>query len=312
MKLIQEADLTNYSTLRVKAKADSLALPKTIDEVLELFDSIKKDKSKWHVLGAGSNLLLSSRGIDGIVICTNELSFINKISETKFEVGAGLRMPRFCAEMSKESLTGAEFMEGIPGSIGGGIVMNAGAHGSEIANILITAKVFNTESWQVEELSHDDLAFSYRKSKIDPSKHIVLSGTFELKPADKAAIRKKVSENNQARSTHQPIKAWTCGCTFKNPEEHRAGMLIDQLGAKGMQEGSFHISNKHGNFFENDLDHEPAGTSIDFCKLMSRVQDLAYEQEGVMLAPEVQTMGEFSEEEKLIWNPSKKFKLETV
>ncbi len=303
MQLIQKADLTNYSTLRVKSKADSLALPKSIDEVVELFQDIKEKKLNWHVLGAGSNLLLSSRGIDGIVICTNDLDFINKISDTKFEVGSGLRMPRFCAKMTQESLSGTEFMEGIPGSVGGGVVMNAGAHGAEISDILVSVKVFNTESWKTEELSKEDLGFSYRKSNIDPQKHIVLSASFELKPAKKEEIRALVSKNNQARSAHQPIKAWTCGCTFKNPEPEKAGLLIDKLGLKGISEASFSVSKKHGNFFENDTSHEPAGTSIDFCKLMKRVQDTTFNQEGIILCPEVQTMGEFTEEELQIWHP---------
>lgn len=304
MKLSQKADLTNFSTLRVKAEAEELALPESIDEVIEVFNHIKDNKLNWNILGAGSNLLLSSRGIDGVVICTTKLDFIKKISDTEIEVGSGVKMPRFCAFTAKESLAGAEFMEGIPGTIGGGVVMNAGAHGSEISDIVSSVKIFNTETWQLEELKNQDLEFKYRKSKIDPKTHIVLSAIFSLKPDSKESIRSKISENNQARSSHQPIKAWTCGCTFKNPDEHKAGLLIQEIGAKGMNEGSFQVSEKHGNFFENN----GVGSSEEFCKLMAKVQEKVFADKGVILQPEVQTMGNFTDEELLIWSPKDKFK----
>jgi len=303
MKSQKDADITNYSTLRVKAKADELALPKSIEELTQILDEIKEKKLKANILGAGSNLLLSSRRIEGIVICTVGLDFITKISDTEFEVGSGVKMPRFCANMAKESLTGAEFMEGIPGTIGGGIVMNAGAHGSEMAKILISAKVFNTETWEIEELSNKDLGFIYRRSAIDPGKHTVVSAKFKFQKTEKESIRKTISEYNSARSNHQPIKAWTCGCVFKNPEGHTAGKLIDELGLKGMSEGSVKVSEKHGNFFEN----LNGASSIDFCKLISKVQDIVYEKKGVILHPEVKRMGIFTEEEDLIWDPDKKF-----
>ena len=209
MKTQKDADITNYSTLRVNAKAKELALPKNIEEITQILGEVKEKNLKANILGAGSNLLLSSRGIEGIVICTVGLDFISKISETEFEVGAGVKMPRFCANMSKESLTGAEWMEGIPGTVGGGIVMNAGAHGSEMAKNLISAKVFDAESWEIKEFSNKDLGFIYRRSAIDPNKHTVLSASFKFEKAEKGDIRKTVSEYNTARSTHQPIKAWT-------------------------------------------------------------------------------------------------------
>lgn len=318
----ENIDISNMNTLRVVANADRYAKPTSIEELAEICKIAKSENSKLNILGAGSNLLLSSRAIPGITVNMTGISFIKKINDTQFELGAGVRMPRFCAEAAKESLAGAEFMEGIPGTIGGGVVMNAGAHGSEIAKILKSLKLLNLETLEIEEYQIPDseelgskpltklndncisneIAFSYRRSTIDLSKQIVISVIFELEADDKNKIREKIIENNLARTTHQPIKAWTCGCTFKNPEGYRAGLLIDQLGAKGMKEGDFHVSNKHGNFFEND----DKGTSMDFCKLMSRVQDLAFDKEGVILSPEVKPMGEFSAEEQLVWNPQKR------
>lgn len=302
MKIVENADLTSHTTLRIVSSAQKLAKPTSIDELRELFNYIKEQKLAWHILGAGSNLLISSRAIHGIVICMTGLDFVKKLSDTQVEVGAGLRMPRFCAMMAKESLAGTEWMEGIPGTIGGGVVMNAGAHGSEIAANLVSAKVFDTETWEIKDISNEDLKFTYRRSKINPEKEIVVSAVFELEAAEKQEIRNRISEYNKARSTHQPIKAATCGCTFKNPDEHRAGLLIQEIGAKGLQEGSVQVSMKHGNFFENTN----GGTSMDFCKLMARIQEMAYEQQGIILHPEVKRMGEFSDEELLVWNPEKK------
>jgi UDP-N-acetylmuramate dehydrogenase len=298
MEFVKNADLSRLSTLRVKAFAEFFASPKSIDELMEIFREIKSKKLSLNILGAGSNTLLSSRAIPGVLISTNSLDFINKLEDNCFEVGCGMRMPRFCALMTKENLSGAEFMEGIPGSIGGGIVMNAGAHGSEISKILVGAKVVNLETLEIETWSKEDLNFSYRHSAIDPHKYFLVSGIFQLTPDTKEAIRERVTANNSARTTHQPIKAWTCGCTFKNPQPGvSAGLLIDQLGLKGLQVGDFVISDLHGNFFENHGE----GSSMDFCKLMKIVQQKALEQKGLILKPEVQTMGEFTDDEMKIW-----------
>lgn len=299
LEIQKDTDITKLSTLRVVAKAELFFAPKTIDELRAVFVEIKQHNWAWNILGAGSNTLLSSRGIPGIIISTNNLDFINKIDESQYEVGAGLRMPRFCAIVSRESLTGAEFMEGIPGSIGGGIVMNAGAHGSEIAHILVSAKVLDLETLELQDWSKEKLAFSYRHSGINPQKHFVVSAVFKFTKDDKEKIRERVMENNHARTSNQPIKSWTCGCTFKNPlSTYGAGKLIDDLGLKGYKYGDFMISNLHGNFFENI----GQGTSIDFCKLMEYVQEQAMSQKGLKLIPEVQPMGIFSEEEQKIWS----------
>lgn len=295
----KNADLTNFSTLRTVAFAEELALPKTIEDSVNIFKHIKANNLEWNILGAGSNSLLSSRAIPGLTVCMTSLDFLEKIDEHTYEVGAGMRMPRFCALMAREALSGAEFMEGIPGTIGGGIVMNAGAHGSEISKILKSAKLLDLETLELKELSREDLNLTYRSSKIDPKKHVLLSGTFELKADEKEAIRERIATYNSQRTSHQPIKAWTCGCTFKNPStECRAGQLIDELGAKGLSVGPFHVSMKHGNFFEND----GKGTSMEFCQLMSQIQKLALEKRSVILQPEVKRIGEFSPEENSIWS----------
>ncbi len=302
LKIQRAYDLSKSSTLRVKANAEYLVMPSSVAELNEIFKWIKSVGLTWNILGAGSNLLLSSRAIPGVTILTTKLDSITELEPGLYEVGAGVKMPRFCAYASQKSYAGTEFMEGIPGTIGGGIVMNAGAHGSSIDEILESAMVLDLNNLEIQDWSKTKLGFSYRHSKIDPHKHLIVSAKFRLKLGDKETIRKKVQENNHHRSTAQPIKSWTCGCTFKNPsDECKAGLLIQEMGAKGWHEGPIQVSMLHGNFFENTKEGE--GTSIDMCKLMARVQAAANER-GIKLEPEVQRIGLFTPEEDKIWRQS--------
>lgn len=305
----KDYDISKLTTLRVVAHAEFYVEPTNLEELIEAFKEIKQQGQSWNVLGAGSNLLLSSRKLEGFLLATKKLDFLQlegvestyascSDDEVLVEAGTGLRMPRFTALTFKQSLTGAEFMEGIPGSVGGGVVMNAGAHGSEFADIFVSAKVLDLESLEIEEWNAEKIAFEYRKSSINPHRYFVYSAIFKLKQGDKTEIREKIVKYSQARLNSQPIKSWTCGCTFKNPANEGAGRLIDELGLKGTRVGDFVVSNQHGNFFEN----KGTGTSMDFCKLMKIVQDTVMEKTGIFLKPEVQRMGYFTEEELKIWN----------
>ena len=331
-------DITKLSTLRIKASAEYFVSPNNLEDLVGAINEAKKNGWTWNILGAGSNLVLSSRGIPGLMIATSAIDYLRKLDfetsdEKFFEVGAGMRMPRFCALMTRESLAGAEFMEGIPGSIGGGIVMNAGAHGSELTNTLAFAKLLNLETLElelwanskflkenkltdnerselIEKISHvaessldpvirSKLELKYRVSSIDPAKYFILSGVFHLKPDDKEEIRKRVLHNNHARTTNQPIKSWTCGCTFKNPlPSYGAGKLIQDLGLKGYVYGDFRVSDLHANFFENIEE----GSSIEFCELIRQIQEKALKEKSIKLSPEVQRMGIFTPEEVALWD----------
>lgn len=297
MLVKKNAELNNLNTLRIVAEAHELYFPENENDVLEIFEKIREENLIYHILGAGSNTLLSSRELPGIVISTTLLNKIEIIDEKTVRVDAGVKMPRFCAHMSRKSLSGTEFMEGIPGTIGGGIVMNAGAHGSSVSEILDSARVLNIKNHEIETWTLDDMGFGYRHSAIDPKKHFLISAIFKLKPEDKEEIRKRVLENNQARTSKQPIKEWTCGCTFKNPEGISAGLLIERLGLKGLKEGDFWVSNLHANFIENHGD----GTSVEFCKLMKKIQEEALKEENIKLRPEVKPMGIFTDEELELW-----------
>lgn len=295
----KDFDISNLNTLRVAASANYFASPASLDELKELFHYIKSENLPWNILGAGSNTLLSSRDIPGIVISTNSLNNIEKISDDIYQVGAGIRMPRFCAKMTQACLSGTEFMEGIPGSIGGGITMNAGAHGSDISKILLDADVLNLETLELELWKNEDFNFVYRNSRIDPQKYLIVQARFKLEPKVKEEIREIVVHNNHARTSTQPVKSWSCGCTFKNPEPGlAAGKLIDELGLKGLSLGNFKVSEMHGNYFENT----GSGTSIEFIELMKQVRKIAMEKRQLVLKPEVQPMGYFEPDELELWN----------
>lgn len=297
MEILENFDVTNLSTLRVKAKANFFAEPESIEELIEAVKFAKKNNLKCYFIGGGSNTLLSSRKIDALLISTLKLDFIHERDELIFEVGAGLKMPRFCGKMIHRSLTGVEFMVGIPGSIGGGLIMNAGAHGREFASVFISAKVLDLDSMLVRELNFNDLNFKYRSSAINPEKQCVLSVVLKLERGDKDKIRETVAHYNFARTKSQPLKAWTCGCTFKNPDQNSAGKLIQESGGMLMQSGDFRVSDIHANFFENI----GAASSTDFCNLVIQIQKLVQKEKNIKLSPEVKPIGEFSEEEKRIW-----------
>jgi UDP-N-acetylmuramate dehydrogenase len=297
MEILQDYDITNLSTLRVRAKVSYFVEPETIEELISAVSLAKEKNLKTYFLGGGSNSLLSSRNIDAFLISTLKLDFINELGDGLFEVGAGLKMPRFCGKMIHKSLTGVEFMVGIPGSIGGGIIMNAGAHGREFAQVFVSAKVLDLDTLVIKELNFQDLNFKYRSSSINPDKQCILSAVLKLEYSDKDKIRETVAHYNAARTTSQPLKAWTCGCTFKNPDKFSAGKLIQESGGKLMQIGDLRVSNVHANFFENI----GAGSSIDFCNLVSQIQRLVEQEKNIKLCPEVRPIGEFTEEELKIW-----------
>lgn len=297
MEIFTDYDVTNLSTLRIQAKADFFAEPSSIKELISAIKFAKEKKLKPFFIGGGSNSLLSSRSIPGVLISTLKIDFINELADGLFEVGAGLKMPRFCGKMIHKSLTGAEFMVGIPGSMGGGLIMNAGAHGREFAQVFVSAKILDLDTLEIKELNFNDLNFKYRASSINPEKECVLSIILKLEYGNKDEIREKVALYNQSRTSSQPLKAFTCGCTFKNPLGDSAGKLIQESGGMLQGVGDLRVSNIHANFFENT----GAGSSSDFCALVSKIQKLVEEEKHVKLLPEVKPIGEFSEEEKKIW-----------
>lgn len=299
MEELSKASIARYTTLKIGGEADRLCNPSSVGELLELLESLKKTGEPWHVLGGGSNLLVSSRGVAGAVIRVAQILDIMNPEPEVIEAGTGARLPHLARWAASHNLAGLEFAVGIPGTVGGAVVMNAGAHGSCIAEVLESATVFDTKKWDVVTMSNEELGFQYRKSKIDPAVHIVLSARFRLKPDRAELIEERIRHNEEYRWKTQPISFPNGGSTFKNPfPDKSAGSLLDQAGAKQLREGNAAVSALHANFVIN----MGGATSMEVTTLLKRMQECVQKSFDVRLKPEWKKLGLFGPEELEVWN----------
>lgn len=299
MKVVEKAELSQFTTIKIGGRAEKICFPSSIEELVELLDKIISKDEPWSILGGGSNVLISSHDVPGTVICTTGLNWIERLGPDLLFTGAGVRLPRLSAYAAKLSLSGMEFYEGIPGTVGGAIVMNAGAHSSSTNQILETAIVLDIKNWKLETLTPTDIKFGYRMSDINPNEKIVLGAKFRMTPDTESAIRSRMKENNIARRTTQPIKDPSAGCTFRNPLEINvpAGKMLESVGAKTLSYGQAKVSSLHANFIINTGNAK----SEDVCKLMNKMQESVLEKYNVLLKPEIKPLGIFKKEEAIIW-----------
>lgn len=286
-----------YCSYRVGGPLDEPYLPKNIQETLDLLSLAQERGCRLAVIGGGANTLIASRGIRGITLLCKRLMSIEQLGEHTFRIGAGLPLARISTLAQERSLTGAEFMIGIPGTLGGAIVMNAGAMGQETSNLVNSALMYNRDSGEMETWSREQLAFSYRKSAVDPDRMVVLGAELSFSPGDPATIAEHVQKSLLFRQKHHP-KEPNGGSVFKNPAPDRpAGFLLDEAGAKGWQEGGAMISLRHANFIVN----RGGATSTDILRLMLRMKRLIHERYGLDAFPENRFIGDATEEEQSIW-----------
>ena len=299
MKTLEKTELAQFTTMKIGGVAERICFPTTTNELIDLMSSLIFKNKPWSLLGGGSNVLVSSYEIPGTVICTTGLNWIEQLGPDLLTAGAGVRLPRLSAYAAKLSLSGMEFFEGIPGTVGGAVVMNAGAHGHSTNQILETITVLNLRNSSLEILTPKDIKFGYRISTINPAKQIVLSAKFRMVPDTEAAIRSRMKANNIARQSTQPIKDPSAGCTFKNPIELNlpAGKILDSIGAKNWAIGEAKVSSIHANFIINSGN----ANSQDVCKLIGKMQETAFERYNVLLKPEIKPIGVFKESEAIIW-----------
>ncbi len=292
------APLAKCTTLKIGGEADRLCHPHSVDELIETVDSLRQKGEPWFILGGGSNLLVSSAGFKGTVIRTTNLIDIKNPEPGVLEALAGARLPHLAKFAASIGLSGMEFAVGIPGTVGGGVIMNAGAHGSCMANILESATVFDSETGSLLTLSKDSMDFQYRRCKLDPLKHVVVKARFRMEQGAAEEIEKRTKENEDYRWRTQPIGFPNAGSTFKNPEPQRqAGLLLDKAGAKELKEGAAAVSAMHANFVIN----LGGATSNDVTNLLKRMQDCVFKEFEVRLSPEWKTLGSFSESEMEVW-----------
>lgn len=299
MEELLNTSIARYTTLKVGGEVRRLVHPKTADEIVEVLDQLRKNGEPWFVLGGGSNLLVSSDGFEGTVIRMTQMQRMEQVGDDILEADAGVRLPHLAKYAASIGLSGLEFAVGIPGTVGGAAVMNAGAHGSCMAEITESVTLFDSKQWKVVTLNKDDLQFEYRRSGIDPDTHVVLSSRYRLIPDVAENIQTRTKHNEDYRFKTQPLGWPNAGSTFKNPEPTRgAGFLLDQAGAKELRSGNAGVSAIHANFVIN----LGGATSTEITALLRLMQEVVHEKFDVRLHPEWKRLGKFTDNELQVWS----------
>lgn len=281
-------DIKKSTTMKIGGKIARFYTPETIDE----FVQIMQKEPKAFIAGNLSNVIVSSFGYDGAVISTKKLNKI-QVDGNKIIAGAGVRGTKLSKIALENGLSGMEFMIAFPGSIGGEVYMNAGAHGQEIASILKFAKIYSPQDGLLE-LSNKELEFGYRTSICHKKNYSVLEVEFELLSKSRDEIQLKIDENLSFRKSKQPdLTIPNCGSTFKNPTGDSAGRLLDAVGVKGLKVGGMKVWGNHANFIVNDGE----ATSLDALQLMFEMYKRVKEKFNIELKPEIIFLGGNNEKE---------------
>lgn len=285
--ILENEPMSKHTTFRIGGNADVFVSPE-VSQVSELIALAKEYDVPVTVIGNGSNLLVGDKGIRGLVLSFGKEAESIQLDGRCMTVTAGTILSKAAAEAAKNSLSGLEFAAGIPGSLGGAIVMNAGAYDGEMKDVVVSAKVLTPEG-EIKELSKEELDLSYRHSCIPENGYIVLEATLELVPGEEAAIREKMADFKNRRVDKQPLEYPSAGSTFKRPEGYFAGKLIQDANLRGYQVGGAQVSEKHCGFVIN----KGNATASDVLQLIQDVMRIVYDTFQVELEPEVKMIGEF-------------------
>ena len=284
-KFLKNELMSKHTSYRIGGPAKIFFAPANRNELIQGLEFSKSNKMNIFFIGSGSNLLVSDQGINGMVISIKK-SFRNfSINNKRVFAETGTMLGRIVNSTIKEGLTGLESLVGVPGTLGGALIMNAGAYGSEISNYLKTVEVVTKEGI-IKKYQSDDMKFSYRNSNFS-DEEILISAEFELNKANKEEINKKKIHANKGRRSSQPLKFRSAGSVFKNPKEGSAGYFIEKAGLKGLRSGNAEISKKHANFFINYGDAK----AEDLVKLILTAKKSVKKLFNINLELEIQTLG---------------------
>ena len=287
---LMNESLKKHTTYGIGGPADLMIFPKSKQDLIKVIEIINENKIQLTILGSGSNVLVSDNGIRGAVISLkNSLKQI-EVDDNILYAECGTMLGKIVKHAVKNNLIGLENLNGVPGTLGGALIMNAGAWGGEISENLIHVEVINSKS-EIQKIQKKDLNFSYRQSSFNKD-DILLSAKFNLQKADKDVIKDNFIEAQSGRKKSQPLNKRSAGSLFKNPKNNSAGKLLDEAGLKGFSIGDAKISEKHANFFINDGD----ATSKDMLMLIKKAHKEVKDKFNVNLSLEVKLMG-FNEEE---------------
>ena len=287
-KVLVQEPMASHTTFRIGGPADYFVMPETVEELAAVLKLCKEEQMPYFILGNGSNLLVGDKGFRGVVIQLYKNFDGIQIEGTKVTAKAGAMLIRVAKESGKAGLTGLEFASGIPGTIGGAMVMNAGAYGGEMKDV-VTAVTVLTKEGDIKNLTGDEMNFRYRGSVVEDEGYIVLEAVMELKEGNLEEIQARIDELSIQRKTKQPIEYPSAGSTFKRPEVYFAVKLIQDAELRGYRVGGAQVSEKHCGFVIN----AGGATAADVMQLMQDVSDKVNAQFGVTLEPEVKRVGEF-------------------
>ena len=284
--VLLDEPMKKHTTFRIGGPSDYFVLPKNIEEVKGVIALCKEKEVPFYILGNGSNLLVSDDGFRGVIIQLYKNMSHIEVEGNAIRAQVGALLSKIAAEALQNGLTGFEFASGIPGTLGGAVVMNAGAYGGEMKDVLTEVTAL-TQDGEVKVLKKEELDLGYRTSVVGKKGYIALEAVVELQKGNPDEIKATMDDLKERRTTKQPLEYPSAGSTFKRPEGYFAGKLIEDAGLRGYQEGGAQVSEKHCGFVIN-RDH---ATASDIAGLCGTVQKRVYEQFGVKLETEVKMLG---------------------
>ena len=287
-EVVTEEPMSRHTTFRIGGPADYFVTPHTKEEIRQVIRLCKEEEIPFAVLGNGSNLLVGDKGFRGVIIQLFKNFSDIIIEEETIYAQSGALLVRLANQAAEQGLTGLEFASGIPGTLGGAVVMNAGAYGGEMKDVILWSDVL-TEDGEFLRLSGEELELGYRTSVIQKKHYFVLGAALRLKKGDQNEIRSVMEELKEKRVSKQPVEYPSAGSTFKRPEGYFAGKLIMDTGLRGFSVGGAQVSEKHCGFVIN----KGGATAEEVQLLMKEVADRVEEKFGVRLEPEVKMLGEF-------------------
>lgn len=284
----QDVPLCEYSTFRIGGKADLALFPTTVEQLCLQLAMLSQSGLDYCVIGNGSNVLFSDAGYRGAVVFTTEMNQY-RFDENALYAQSGAGLGRVCGDACRQGYEGFAFGCGIPGTVGGGVYMNAGAYGGQIADVLLTTEYYDCSTNQIRTIDHASHQFDYRYSIFaDHPEYVILSSTFALRKGNADQIMQRVREQAASRREKQPLNFPSVGSTFKRPAGHFAGKLIEDAGLKGTRVGDAVVSEKHAGFVVN----EGHATARDVLTLVELIRSRVYEQFGVELECEFKYIGD--------------------
>lgn len=286
-EVLLDYPLAEHTSFKIGGDADLYVCPNNLMELITTVELCRAAGAPYFLLGAGSNLLISDKGIRGVVIKLGDGFDYAHAKHDYILAGAGVSLAKLSAEAKNAELTGLEFASGIPGSLGGAIYMNAGAYGGEMKDVLTEVSYIDDDG-TVKTIAGEDCDFGYRKSIFTKGNKIIISAKLTLKKGNKDGILETMRDLNARRKEKQPLEFPSAGSTFRRPEGHFAGALIESSGLKGCRIGGAEVSTKHAGFIIN-IDN---ATARDVQDLITHVQKVVKEKHGVDLEPEVKIIGE--------------------